>query len=347
VTAIGLWLPRRIGLSAQGVGAFMNQTLDLVRAVPGVQAAGFSAAMPIDAFGDSDELFIEGRALPAAGNEGQARRSTVSPDYFKTVGIPLLHGRDFAASDDSASTGVAVVDETLAGRYWKGAEALGKRVWTGGDTNKLTIIGVVGAIRDQDVTLPPAPHLYRSLPQAGAIRISLAVHTNRTPGPIIDAAKRAIAEVEPSLPLDEVRSFSSIIDQSFATRRLTKLLLGGFALVGIILAVVGIYGVMSLHVATRAREFGIRLAVGAEPGAVVRHVLGEGAVLAGLGVAFGIGGATVLTRWIASLLYQVSPTDPVVLIALPVLLAAVALAACYIPGRRASKSDPLAVLRAD
>ena len=345
VTAIGLPLPQRIGFSAVAVGQFMNQTLERVRAIPGVQSAGFSAAMPIDPFGDSDGLLIEGQAVPPSGSEGQTRRATVSPGYFKTVGIPLLFGRDFAASDDSASPGVAVVDETLASRYWKGAEALGKRVWTGGDTNRLTIIGVVGAIRDQDVTLPPEPHLYRSLPQAGANRMSLAVRTNKASGPVIAGVKRAVAEVDPSLPLDDVTSFSSIIDRSFATRRLTKLLLGGFALVGLVLAAVGIYGVMSLHVATRAREFGIRLAIGAEPGAVLRHVLGEGAVLAALGVAFGIGGAMVLTRWIASLLYQVSPTDPMVLVALPLLLAAVALAACYIPGRRAAKSDPLAVLR--
>ena len=159
--------------------------------------------------------------------------------------------------------------------------------------------------------------------------------------------RRAVAEVEPSIPLDDVKTFSSIIEQSFATRRLTKLLLGAFALVGIILAAVGIYGVMALHVANRAREFGIRMAVGAEPRAVVRLVLGEGAVLAALGVALGIGGALLLTRWIASLLYEVSPTDPVILVSLPLMLGAIALTACYIPARRAAKSDPLAVLRAD
>ena len=147
--------------------------------------------------------------------------------------------------------------------------------------------------------------------------------------------------------LDDVKAFSSIIDKSFATRRLTKLLLGAFALVGLILAAVGIYGVMTLHVANRSREFGIRMAVGANPGTVIRLVLGEGAVLAALGVSLGVGGALLLTRWIASLLYEVSPTDPVVLVSLPLLLGGIALAACYMPARRAAKSDPLAVLRAD
>ena len=159
--------------------------------------------------------------------------------------------------------------------------------------------------------------------------------------------RRAVAESEPGIPLDDVKTLNTIVDQTYATRRLTKLLLGGFALVALMLAAVGIYGVMSLHVANRSREFGIRLAIGADPRAVVRLVLGEGALLAGLGVVLGIVGAVAATRSLASLLYDVSPTDPVVLLAFPLLLAAVALAACYLPARRAARSDPLRVLRAD
>jgi ABC-type antimicrobial peptide transport system permease subunit len=159
--------------------------------------------------------------------------------------------------------------------------------------------------------------------------------------------RRAIAEVEPSIPLDEVRSLSSVIEDTFATRRLAKILLSGFALAGLLLAAVGIYGVMSLNVAHRSREFGIRLAVGADPRRLLRIVLVEGAILAALGVVLGIAGAVVVTRWITTLLYDVSPTDPAVLVALPLGLAAIALAACYVPARRAARSDPLTVLRAD
>jgi putative ABC transport system permease protein len=144
-----------------------------------------------------------------------------------------------------------------------------------------------------------------------------------------------------------VRSLSSVIEETFATRRLTKILLSGFAVAGLLLAAVGIYGVMSLSVAHRSREFGIRLAVGAEPRALVRLVLIEGAMLAGVGVVLGIAGAVVATRWIATLLYDVSPTDPAVLVTLPLGLAAIALAACYVPARRAARSDPLTVLRAE
>ena len=206
---------------------------------------------------------------------------------------------------------------------------------------------MVGAVREGDATLPPEPHLYVSIPQVGGNRLSLAIRTSGPSTSVIPAVRRIVSDIEPSIPLDDVRSLSSIIDQTFATRRLTKLLLGGFALVGLILAAVGIYGVMSLHVANRGREFGIRLALGADPRALVRLVLGEGAVLAGLGVVIGIAGAIGATRWLATLLYDVSPTDPVVLVMLPLLLAAIALMACYVPARRAAKSDPLTVLRAD
>jgi predicted permease len=347
VTSVALPLPDRIGRDAAGMKTFMNATLERVRAIPGVQSASLAEGLPMEAVSDYDGYVIEGRPTPKAGAEDQTYRVAVSPGYFKTVGIPLLFGRDFATTDDTTSVNVGIVDETLASRYWKGADALGKRIHTGGDTTWLTIIGVVGTVRDGDPALPPEPHLYGSLPQRGASRLSLAVRTNGPSTPVVSSVRRVVAEVEPSIPLDDVKTLSSMIDQTFATRRLTKLLLGGFALIGVILAAVGIYGVMSLHVANRAREFGIRLAIGADPKAVVRLVLREGAVLATLGVVLGIGGAILLTRWMASLLYDVSPTDPVVLVSLPLLLASIALFACWVPARRAAKSDPLAVLRAD
>jgi predicted permease len=347
VTSVALPLPDRIGRDAAGMKTFMNATLERVRAIPGVQSASLAEGLPMEAVSDYDGYVIEGRPTPKAGAEDQTYRVAVSPGYFKTVGIPLLFGRDFATTDDTTSVNVGIVDETLASRYWKGADALGKRIHTGGDTTWLTIIGVVGTVRDGDPALPPEPHLYGSLPQRGANRLSLAVRTNGPSTPVVSSVRRVVAEVEPSIPLDDVKTLSSMIDQTFATRRLTKLLLGGFALIGVILAAVGIYGVMSLHVANRAREFGIRLAIGADPKAVVRLVLREGAVLAALGVVLGIGGAILLTRWMASLLYDVSPTDPVVLVSLPLLLASIALFACWVPARRAAKSDPLAVLRAD
>ena len=347
VTSIELPLPQRIATDAGRMNTFVNATLSRIRAIPGVRSAALTSALPMSNDADYDGYLIDGRPMPPNGSEDQTYRIAVSPGYFKAVGIPLLYGRDFATTDDSTSLPVGVVDATLANRYWKGAEALGKRIRTGGDTTWYTIIGVAGTVRDGDPALPPEPHLYTSIPQTGGNPLSLAMRTTGINASVIAAARRVVADVDPSIPLDDVKSFSSIIDQTFATRRLTKLLLGGFALAALILAAVGIYGVMSLHVANRSREFGIRLAIGADPRALVRLVLREGAVLAAVGVVLGIAGAVAVTRSLSSLLYDVSPTDPAVLLALPLLLAGVALAACCLPARRAARSDPLSVLRAD
>jgi len=347
VTSIVLPLPQRIASDAGRINTFVNTTLTRIRAIPGVQTAALASAVPMDNGADYDGYLIGGRPVPPSGNEDQTYRIAVSPEYFKTVGIPLLYGRDFAATDDSTSLPVAIVDETLASRYWKGADALGKRIRTGGDTTWYTIVGVAGTVRDGDPALPPEPHLYESIPQVGGNPLSLAMRMNASSAGVIPSVRRAVAESEPGIPLDDAKTLNSIIDQTYATRRLTKLLLGGFALVALLLAAVGIYGVMSLHVANRSREFGIRLAIGAEPRTLVRLVLGEGALLAGLGVVLGIAGALAVTRSLASLLYDVSPTDPLVLLGLPLLLAGIALAACYLPARRAARSDPLIALRAD
>jgi predicted permease len=346
VTSISIPIPQRM-YNSLAMLTFMNRSLEEVRALPGVRAAALSSSLPFEGTGNYDGYLIDGRTLPPSGNEDQTYQIAVSPGYFSLVGIPLLAGRDFASSDDSTSQAVGIVDETLASRYWKGSEAIGKRIRTTGDTTWYTIIGLVGTVHDGDAALPPEPHLYTSIPQTGGNPLSLAVRTDGDATTVIPAVRRAISQIEPGLPLDNMHTLSALVDQSFSTRRLTKLLLGGFALLAVVLAAVGIYGVMSLHVANRNREFGIRLATGADPGALVRLVLREGAALAVLGVGLGIVGALVATRWIQTLLYGVSPTDPVVYGGLSLLLASVAVGSCLLPARRAAKSDPLTVLRAD
>jgi predicted permease len=346
VTSIALPLPSRYN-SAAIVNPFVATLLEQVRAVPGVRAAALGWSLPFEGNNNYDGYLIEGRPVPPNGNEGQTLQTAVSPGYFDALKIPILSGRDVATTDDTTSVTVALIDETLAKRYWTGAAALGKRIRVTGDTSWATIIGIVGHTRDNDPASNPGPHMYVSLAQAGARLVSLAIRTNGDESRVIPAVRATIARIEPSIPLDGVRTLSSVVDQSLATRRLTKLLLAGFALLAMTLASVGIYGVMSLHVANRSREFGIRLAIGAEPGRLIRLVLGEGAVLAVVGVGVGILGALVATRWIQSLLYDVSATDPVVFALLPLTLAFVALAACYVPARRAAKSDPLAALRSE
>ncbi|MEP6495296.1 MAG: ABC transporter permease [bacterium] len=346
VTSIALALPARLN-NAAATSAFVGTILEQVRAVPGVRSAALAWSLPFEGNSNVDGYLIDGRPVPPSGNEDQTFQTAVSPGFFGTLSVPLLYGRDFTAADDTTGLPVAVVNETLAKRYWTGAAALGKRIRVTGDDTWFTIVGVVASARDLDAAATPLPHIYVSVSQAGGTRLSLAVRTAGDPRSVIAGVRRAITQVEPSIPLDGVRPLSGVVDQSLDTRRLTEILLGGFALLAVILAGVGIYGVMSLHVANRNREFGIRLAIGAEPFALVRLVLGEGALLAALGVGLGVGGALVATRWIGSLLYDVSATDPAVFVSLPLLLAAIAVASCYLPARRAAKSDPMQAMRAD
>jgi putative ABC transport system permease protein len=346
VTSIALPLPERYN-SATTLTPFVSTLLDQVRAIPGVRSASLAWSLPFEGGSNYDGYLIDGRPVPPAGNEDQTYQTAVSQGFFSTLGIQMLYGRDFTAADDTTGLSVAVVNDVIAKRYWSGTGALGKRIRVTGDDTWFTIVGVVASARDQDVAADPRPHIYVSLPQSGGNRLSLAVRTTSDPATVIPGVRRAIASVEPMIPLDGVRLLSGVVDQSLDTRRLTEILLGAFALLAVALAGVGIYGVMSLHVANRNREFGIRLAIGAEPRALVRLVLGEGFVLAMAGVGLGIVGAIIATRWIGSLLYDVSPTDPIVFVSLPLALASIAVASCYLPARRAAKSDPMQVLRAD
>jgi predicted permease len=346
ITSISLPLPQRMN-DAAAMAAFVRTSLEQVRAVPGVKAASLSWTLPFEGGGNVDGFIIEGRPAPANGAEEQMMQIAVSPGHFSLLGIPMLSGRDFTTADDSTGAFVAVVDETMATRYWHGADAIGKRIRTGGDDVWYTVVGIVGSVRDLDAATAGMPHLYVSIPQAGGNRLSLALKTSGDAATVLPAVRRAISQIEPSIPLEGVRKLTDIVDFSFASRRLIKILLSGFALLAVTLAGVGIYGVMSLHVANRSREFGIRLAVGAEPSRLVGLVLGEGALLALAGVAVGVIGALIATRWIQSLLYDVSATDPVVFAVLPLTLALIALAACYLPARRAARSDPLIALRSE
>jgi ABC-type lipoprotein release transport system permease subunit len=216
-----------------------------------------------------------------------------------------------------------------------------------GDTTWLTIVGVAGSVRDEDAAKEAGPHMYAPMAQSPSSHPVLILRTSGNPAPAVAAARRLIRRLEPGVPLDNVRPLADYLGRALATRRLTEILLGAFALMAVTLAAVGIYGVMSLYVANRTREFGIRMAVGAEPFAVMRLVMWEGTALAIAGIVIGVGGAMLVTRWLGSLLYDVSAHDPLVFVSLPLVLLAVAAASCYMPARRAARSDPLAALRAE
>lgn len=348
VTTIALPLPAKKYSDPKAMSAAAMQLADRVRSVPGVRDAAIAWSFPFSGNYNTDGYIIEGHTdVAASAFETQAVLDGITPGYFSTLRIPLRYGRDFTLADRDSALPVAIVNEALARRYWKGGDAVGKRIRLTGDTTWRTIVGVAGSIRDEDVAIESKPHEYTPFAQTPDPRPMLAIRTQGDPRLVIAAVRRAVAEVEPGIPLDNVRPLESWISRALDTRRMTEILLIGFGMLAALLASVGIFGVMSLYVTNRYREFGIRLAVGAEPRNLVRLVLREGATLTVAGLVIGIGGALLATRWIGTLLYEVSPTDPIVFALLPLALGSVAVASCYLPARRAARSDPLTVLRAD
>jgi putative ABC transport system permease protein len=348
VTVIALPLPATKYADDSLVVTTTSEIVRDVRSLPGVRAAAIAWDLPFSGNVTTDGYLVEGHAPPPkTGVETQTVQIGVGPGYLRTLGIPLLYGRDFDDHDRAGSLPVTIVDEAFASRYWRGAEALGRRMRLTGDETWFTIVGVAGSVRDEDAAQPPKPHSYFPFAQYPDSRPVLGIRTAGDAGPVIASVRRAVAAIEPGVPLDNVRTLSDWVGRSLDTRRITELLLVGFALLAALLASVGIYGVMSLYVSDRHREFGVRLAIGAEPRALVRMVLGEGIGLALAGVGLGIVGALAATRWLGALLYGVSPTDPMIYAALGMALLVLATGSVYLPARRAARSDPLVALRAE
>ena len=327
---------------------FYNGALERLRNSPGIREVGLINNLPFSDGGENDGFIVEGhQPQPGANVEQreQAELQSVTPGTFQALGIPLLQGRDFQSSDHAKSTPVAIIDETLSRRYWPANDAVGKRIETTGNQEWLTIVGVVGGIRHNSLSEEKEPHIYFPLNQVPDQRASFVARTDGPPNAATGTFRAAIRQVDPDMPLYLVRSMTEIIGQTLNTQRLTNILLTAFAILALVLAAVGIYSTMSVYVGSRTKEFGIKLALGAQPGALRRAVMRQGLWLTGAGVLVGIGGALALTRTIRSLLFEVSATDPIVFSVVPALLVIVSLVACYTPARRATKVDPLIALR--
>jgi putative ABC transport system permease protein len=272
----------------------------------------------------------------------------VSPGFFQSMGMPLLRGRDFSEADLNDSPPVAVVDETLARLYWPDGDAIGKRIrygWNTGDGAWMTIIAVVPGVKDSSLTQTLEPHFYLPYSQQPSTSMYLTVRTDGEAASAASAITSKIKELDSDLPVYSVRTMTEIVGRTLNSDRLTNMLLTAFSILAATLAAVGIYGVMSIYVSSRTTEFGIRLALGAQPRDLLRYVLRQGLTLTAVGVVAGIAGALALTRAITNLLFEVSATDPIVYAGVAILLAAVALAACYLPARRSARVDPLIALR--
>jgi predicted permease len=327
---------------------FFSDALARIAVLPGVLDSAGVSFLPLTGPGIGTSFYRADRPVPAPGEAPTTEVRPVTPGFFRTMGIPHLGGRDFAVSDTTDSPAVAIVSQTLARGQFPGEEPLGRRLHvnvgaSGGDT--FEIVGIVGDIKMASLDADTRPAVYIPHTQ---LAVGLMTFVIRTPGeplslaPEVGAAVRAI---DPELPLADVRAMSEVVDQTLARPRIVGVLVGVFALMALLLAAVGVYGVMAFSVAERTREIGVRMALGATPRSVFRLVLTRALRLSGLGVGAGIAGASALTRGLESLLYETAPLDPATFGATSLVLVAVAIAASYVPARRGTRIAPVEALR--
>jgi putative ABC transport system permease protein len=335
------------------VSDFFQQVEGKIRSLPGVESVAFSNGLPF--FGAAEQSFeIEGR--PPADNSQplMAVQYMTTPDYLQTLGIRLKRGRYLTAQDRIDSPQVVVIDESLAQKYFPGEDPIGKRLQFMHDSRRVEIVGVVEHVKHYglDGEVPVDPQFYFSLAQVPdeflpqvARRISLTVRTSRDPMNLVGAVRQQIMSVDPNQPIYNVRTMDQRINESIATRRFSMSLLITFALVALVLAAVGIYGVVSYSITQRTHEIGIRMALGAQARDILKMVLGHGMLLILIGISAGLVASFVVTRVMATLLFGVSATDPLTFAGVSLLLAVVAFLAIIIPARRATKVDPMVALR--
>jgi putative ABC transport system permease protein len=326
---------------------FSNRVLEQIESLPGVESAGIIS-----------DLFIGGNPEQILTTEGDARtisgrlrfrRDEVSPGLFKTIGTPLLKGRFFSIADGPDSPRVAIVNDEMARRLWRGRNAVGRRFKLGAaDSGKLwfTVVGVVGDMRRQGLEDAPVPQMFEPQTQNPSRLVTLLVRTSvNDPLKMTGAVEAAVHRVEKHTPIYGVTTLENRIDASLTQRRFQTSLLIGFAAIALLMAAIGIYGLIQYSIVTRTHEIGIRMAVGAQASEIFRMIIREGLKLCLMGLVLGLMGALWLGRAGSSLLFGVTATDPLTFIAVSLLLTAVATAACYFPARRAMKVEPIVALR--
>jgi predicted permease len=340
--------------------AFYRELLERARSLPGVRSAGAINHLPLagDMWGSS--FRIEGRPKPRPGESPGAVYRIVMPEYFETMRLPVLRGRPINEGDDSRAAGVVLINERAANQYWPGEDPIGKRIIFDSDAGRpaemLTVIGVVKNAREADWAADPAPEVYLAalqnrdfLTERGAhfAYITLVIRTDGNPADMAGAVKQMVWSIDRNLPISEVATMERVVADATAQPRFQMLLFGLFAAVALLLAAVGIYGVMNYSVSRRTREIGIRISLGASQTAVLRMVVRQGMAQALAGSAVGFACALLLSKLMATMLYGVPPTDPITFAAVAVVLGAAALLASGVPARRASRIQPVAALRSD
>lgn len=366
LTSFSVSLPRKKYVESEQREQFYNRLLENLRALPGVEATAAASGLPLGNNGWQTSFVVDGRPRPPRDQTPLMEACLVTPDYFKAMNIPVKSGRAFESRDDRswvvgkdfskldedekevAPLNAIVIDEEFARRYWPGEEAVGKRIAMGSEKKPrfLTVLGVVGRVKmDGLSTDSKRVQGYFPFAQIPSEGMTVIIKAAGDPNQLIAAVRQQVKAIDSDQPIYSVRTMDDIRTESVAPERLNLTLLSIFAGIALVLAVVGIYGVMSYSVTQRTHEIGIRMAIGAQPRDVFRMIIRQGMMLALIGVGIGLVGAFLLTRLMASMLFGVEPTDPATFAAIAVLLTTVALVACYLPGRRATKVDPVVSLR--
>jgi len=343
VMALPVFLNSQRHADPQRRVAFFEELMSRVASMPGVESAGGIDILPMSGEDSRTRITIENRA-PSPNEPTRAHHRIVTPGYFATMDIPLQAGRTIQDSDTPTSPPVAVINETAAQKYWPEQSAVGKRFKVGGQTAWREIVGVVGDVKEAGLAEEVKPVMYLPLPQDPTSWWNVVVRTQRDPSDVGTALKSEVQAIDKDQPVGALVILNKLVSDSIASQKINLLLVGLFAGVALVLAA-GIYSVMAFAFAQRTPEIGIRMALGANENDVLRLVLGQGAKLAGAGLALGMIAALGLTRLMRSLLFGVSATDPLTFVGVTVLLTVVALAACYIPARKAMRVDPLVALR--
>jgi putative ABC transport system permease protein len=325
--------------------AFFQQVIQRLQAVPGVQSGAAISRLPLTPGNSGRGVTIAGRPTDVSSEGPSADYRVISADYFRVMGVPVLKGRSFTEADNSDAPPVAVINETMAQRYWPGEDPLGQRMRIEDDDPWMEIVGVVGAVKHFGLDSKSRPEFYVPYLNDPWPFMTAVIRSTSNPSSLADAMRREVWAIDKDLPVPEIKSMDQLLSGSVAGRQFNMLLLGIFAGVALVLAAVGIYGVMSYSVTQRTHEIGIRMALGAKQSDVVKLVVRQGIALALAGVGMGLAGALGLTRVLASLLFEVGTTDPATFVAISLLLTAVALGACFVPARRAARVDPMIALR--
>ncbi|MBC8121507.1 MAG: ABC transporter permease [Gemmatimonadaceae bacterium] len=342
VLTVPISLPEGTYPEARVRAVFSTQALEQIRMLPGVRSVALATALPLSGYLSMGSVAIEGQPSNA---QVQADYLTASPEYFRVMGIPILSGRTFSEQDTQDSTGVVIINEVMARRHFPDQDPIGRRLQLETTSAWLTVIGVVGSVRQNELSTEPGPQTYRPYSQDPWPYMVFMVRTTQAPLSLKNTVEQAIHAIDPDLPISRVLSMEQVVAGSMAQPRLTWLLLALFAGLATLLSAIGVYGVMSYSVTLRTREIGIRMALGATPGHILKLIVGQGMVLVLIGLVLGVAGTIALGRILASLLYGVGAGDPRAIGAVSLGLALVTLVACWLPARRAARVNPMVAMR--